>query len=157
MVARYRHTNLVARDCRRLVDFYKRVFGCRQAGPERRLSGPALARGTGVREASLVGVHLRLPGLPEDGPTLEIFQYSPGLSKASPAANREGYGHLAFEVDSVAEWARKVVEHGGSMIGEVSSIAVKGAGAVTFVYLADPEGNIIELQSWTEDELQEDV
>jgi hypothetical protein len=28
---------------------------------------------------------------------------------------------------------------------------IPGAGRVTFVYLTDPEGNIIELQHWAEE------
>jgi hypothetical protein len=27
-------------------------------------------------------------------------------------------------------------------------VPVAGAGIVTFVYMTDPEGNVIELQSW---------
>lgn len=157
MAAKFKHTNLVALDCERLTAFYEQVFGCKRVGPERRLSGPALAQGTGVHESSLVGFHLRLPGQPEGGPTLEIFQYTSSLSKACPAANREGYGHIAFEVDSVEQWTQRVLDHGGSMIGEISSILVQGAGTVTFVYLTDPEFNIIELQSWTMSESKEEV
>jgi len=41
-----------------------------------------------------------------------------------------------------------VLRHGGSKVGEIASSAVEGVGLLTFVYLADPEGNIIELQAW---------
>ena len=34
-------------------------------------------------------------------------------------------------------------------VGQVVSLAVPGAGPVTFAYVTDPEGNIIELQCWS--------
>jgi len=37
--AKYVHTNLIARDWKRLVRFYCEVFGCEPAGPERDMSG----------------------------------------------------------------------------------------------------------------------
>jgi hypothetical protein len=30
---------------------------------------------TGLKGSSIVGVHLRLPGFGEHGPTLEVFEY----------------------------------------------------------------------------------
>lgn len=149
MKARYTHTNLVARDWKRLAAFYEHVFGCIPIPPERDLSGEWLSRATGVREAALRGVHLRLPGYGEGGPTLEVFQYSEALDAPTPAANRQGYGHVAFAVDDVAGVAETVVSNGGSLVGEVVTRTVPGAGTLVFTYAADPEGNIIELQRWS--------
>ncbi len=70
--AKYVHTNLIARDWRRLVRFYSEVFGCVAKGPERDLSGAWLDQVT-LRNAHLCGVHLRLPCCGDDGPTLKIF------------------------------------------------------------------------------------
>ncbi len=44
---------------------------------------------------------------------------------------------------------QKVLEAGGSQIGDVVSVAYANGVIGTFVYAADIEGNIIELQSWT--------
>jgi catechol 2,3-dioxygenase-like lactoylglutathione lyase family enzyme len=149
VMMKYKHTNIVARDWRALAGFYENALGCVRVPPERRLSGPWLEKVTGVRSASLSGAHLRLPGFGEDGPTLEIFQYSHNESKLPPAANREGFSHLAFEVDDVGQAMAEVLEKGGGRIGEVSTTRVEGVGTLTVVYVSDPEGNIIELQSWT--------
>jgi predicted enzyme related to lactoylglutathione lyase len=146
--ARYKHTNVVARDWRRLAQFYEEVFGCVRVPPERRLSGRWLERGTGVKGAKLSGVHLRLPGCGSDGPTLEIYQYSENEPKLPTAANREGFVHIAFQVDDVEDAVAKVLRHGGSKVGDTVSTQIEGVGALTFVYLADPEGNVIELQAW---------
>ena len=42
--AKYVHTNLIARDWKRLVQFYCEVFGCEPKGPERDLSDAWLER-----------------------------------------------------------------------------------------------------------------
>ena len=148
MKASYKHTSIVAADWQALATFYEDVFGCVPVPPRRDLSGAWLDRGTGVRDAHLTGVHLRLPGHGEGGPTLEIYGYSRSEPRPAVAANREGIAHIAFEVDDVVAATRLVLEHGGSLVGEVTSSEVPGVGILTFVYAADPEGNIVELQAW---------
>lgn len=148
MRAMYKHTNLVARDWHALAEFYEEVFQCVRVLPERNHFGEWLERGIGVAGAKLMGVHLRLPGYGDQGPTLEIYQYSKNATKLGPAANREGFGHIAFEVDDVEEALEEVKRHGGGAVGAVSFHEIEGVGSLSFVYAADPEGNIIELQSW---------
>lgn len=144
---RYAHTNLIAGDLRRLIDFYKTVFHCRSIGETRDLQGEWLDRLTGISGAHLVGEHLCLPGYGEDHPTLEIFSYDETLSSA-PAVNRRGLGHLAFEVDDVETVLKQVLEHGGGQIGELIRTRYPDGREAVFVYAADPEGNILEIQSW---------
>ncbi|HUX75598.1 MAG TPA: VOC family protein [Anaerolineae bacterium] len=148
--ARYVHTNLVARDWRKLTRFYERVFGCTAVPPERDLAGQWLEDGTGVPGAHIRGVHLRLPGYGTDGPTLEIFQYNHEEERPETAVNRPGFAHIAFAVDDVKAARDAVVAAGGGTVGQVVSLEVPGAGTVTFVYLTDPEGNILELQHWSQ-------
>lgn len=148
MKARYVHTNLIARDWRRLSQFYIQVFGCVPVPPERDLSGTAFDRLTSIERAHLRGMHLRLPGFGEDGPTLEVFQYEPSTLHPAAKVNQPGFGHIAFAVDDVAEALQEVLTNGGSTVGETVTLQVAGAGEVTLVYCTDPEGNILELQSW---------
>jgi predicted enzyme related to lactoylglutathione lyase len=147
--ARYVHTNLVARDWRKLARFYEQIFGCTAVPPERDLAGQWLEDGTGVPGAHIRGVHLRLPGYGADGPTLEIFQYNHEEEGPETAVNRPGFAHIAFAVDDVKAARDKVVAAGGGTVGQVVSLEIPGAGTVTFVYLTDPEGNILELQHWS--------
>ena len=143
---RYLHTNLIARDWQRLAAFYERIFGCVRVLPERHLSGESMERGSGVAGARIDGVHLRLPGHGDDGPTLEVFQYATNAEADAPVANRVGFGHIAFEVDDVAASRDAVVAAGGTLLGTVESVAIQGAGRIMWTYVRDPEGNIIELQ-----------
>lgn len=146
--ARYAHTNLVAMDWQRLVQFYAQVFGCIPVPPERDLCGEWLDEAVSIPDVHIRGMHLRLPGYGDTGPTLEIFQYSPELPHATPAANRPGFGHIAFAVDDVEAAREAVLAAGGSDVGKVIHREIPGVGHITFVYMTDPEGNILELQRW---------
>ncbi len=146
---RYVHTNLIARDWRALAGFYQTLFECVPVPPERDFAGPTLEAGTGVPGAALQGVHLRLPGYGGGGPTLEIYTYSRLADGPSPAVNRPGFGHIAFEVPSVAEARREVLRAGGTAVGEIVTLTTAAGTRVTWCYVTDPEGNIIELQAWS--------
>ena len=145
--AKYLHTNLVAHDWRRLARFYQDVFGCVPVPPERNLSGPDFERGTGIRGANAQGIHLLLPGYEPEGPTLEIFQYAAPEAGPPAAVNRPGLGHLAFQVASVADARTQFVSAGGSSVGDVIQTRISSTTVVTWCYVRDPEGNIVELQS----------
>lgn len=147
--ARFGHVNVIARDWRRLAGFYERVFGCTFVPPERDYRGPDLSAGSGVANAALRGGHLRLPGGGPDGPTLEVYQYDPSLEGLPTAANRPGFGHIAFRVPDVEAARTIVLEEGGRAVGEVVTLQTSDGRRVTWTYVADPEGNIIELQSWS--------
>ena len=146
--ARFVHTNLIALDWRRLARFYAQVFGCTPVPPKRNLSGEWLEAATGVPGAEIQGVHLRLPGYDDNGPTLEVFQYNRQKNAVETAVNRPGYGHIAFAVDDVEAAVDALLAAGGDTIGEIVSLEISGAGQITFAYVADPEGNVIELQRW---------
>jgi len=148
--ARFGHVNLIARDWRRLADWYTRVFGCELVPPERDYSGDDLAAGTGVPGAALRGVHLRLPGLGATGPTLEIYQYASMPDAPTPVANRPGFGHIAFAVPSVAAAREVVLAEGGAPLGRVVTLGTADGRFVTWAYVRDPEDNLVELQSWSD-------
>jgi predicted enzyme related to lactoylglutathione lyase len=148
MKAKFKHTNIISSDWHSLSRFYQEVFGCIPVPPVRDLSGNWLDKGTGIKDSRITGIHLHLPGYGDNGPTIEILQYSNNLVKSPAAANREGFGHIAFEVENVQDAMLEVLQNGGSKIGEVTSAEVEGSGQITFAYVTDPEGNIIELQAW---------
>jgi catechol 2,3-dioxygenase-like lactoylglutathione lyase family enzyme len=148
--AKYVHTNLVAYDYQRLAQFYEGLFGCVPVLPQRDLAGEWLDRLTGLSGARIRGLHLRLPGYGENGPTLEIFSYEPELERIAAATNRPGYGHIAFLVDDVAKARTAVLAADGSDHGELVQTKI-GDRTLTVVYVRDPENNIIELQHWSEE------
>jgi predicted enzyme related to lactoylglutathione lyase len=146
--ARYVHTNLIAADWRRLAQFYHDLFGCEIVPPERDFTGEKLEALTSMKGAHLRGAHLRLPGYGENGPTLELFNYTSLANRPASAVNRPGFGHIAFAVDDVQAAQAAVLAAGGAALGEVVTLTTATGGHVTCCYVTDPEENIIELQSW---------
>jgi len=146
---KFSHTNLIASDWRVLAQFYIDVFKCIPVGATRHLSGQSVAEGTGLTEPEIEGVHLRLPDCGRCGPTLEIFQYRDLREESQKFANSRGFTHIAFEVDDLDALCAEVVKAGGVLLGRLASQKVEGEGICTFVYVRDPERNIIELQSWS--------
>ena len=147
--AKYVHTNLIADDWRALSDFYQQLFGCVPVLPERDFRGESLEAGTGIPGAHLRGVHLRLPGYGEAGPTLEIFSYDTRPERGTTAVDRPGFGHIAFSVADVADARKAVLQGGGRAVGEIVTLEVATGAKVTWCYVTDPEGNIIERPAWT--------
>lgn len=115
--AKYVHTNLVAHDWRRLAHFYQEVLGCVPVPPERNLCGPDYELGVA------------------------------GGAAVPTAVNRPGFGHVAFSVTSVVEARDQFLRAGGSSVGDVVRTTISADEVVTWCYVRDPEGNIVELQS----------
>jgi len=147
--AKYVHVNLIAADWERLARFYEDVLGCVFVPPERNFKGKELEAGTGIPGAHLRGAHLRLPGCDDQGPILEIFTYNTLEERVKTAVNRPGFGHIAFEVDDVAKARGEVLRGGGKVVGDIVTLHIATGAKVTWCYLADPEGNVIEMQSWS--------
>jgi predicted enzyme related to lactoylglutathione lyase len=149
IAAKYVHTNLIAKDWQALANFYQQLFGCIPVPPKRDLRGEKLEAGTGLSGAHLRGIHLRLPGYGDDGPTLEIFNYNTLEFRPKTAVNRPGFGHIAFSVDDVAVAQRAVLQAGGQAVGDIVTMQIATGAKVTWCYVTDIEGNVIELQSWS--------
>jgi catechol 2,3-dioxygenase-like lactoylglutathione lyase family enzyme len=146
--AKFGHLNVTTSDWRSLAAFYQAVFGMDLVPPERDFRSPDLDRATGLTDAHLRGAHLRLPGEPEGGPTLEIFEYEDLEAQRQPAVDRPGWGHIAFRVPDVATARDAVLGGGGSSVGEIVTFTTADGRHVTWCYVADPGGNIVELQTW---------
>ncbi len=145
----FSHTNLIAKDWKKLADFYIEVFDCLPTFPERDIKGKWIDDMCAIEDVHLRGVHLQLPGF-ENGPTLEIFEYKQRGKDEKTQINDYGFGHIAFHVNDVDAVLEKLIEHGGSMYGKVVEAEVSGKGFLKAVYTKDPEGNIIEIQNWSD-------
>jgi predicted enzyme related to lactoylglutathione lyase len=146
---KYVHTNLIAKDWKKLVQFYIDVFECLPIYPERDITGEWIDKMTQITDVNIRGMHLKLPGY-DNGPTIEIFEYnkSPN-SKNQPSINNYGFGHIAFHVTNVEETIEKIIAHGGSKYGDIIEKEIQGIGILKAIYSMDPEGNIIEIQNWS--------
>ncbi len=145
---RYVHTNIIAQDAIKLIAFYTNVLHCKHIDQTRDLRGQWLDELTQLPDAHIVGEHLLLPGYADDHPTLEIFSYDSLREALPPEVNRPGLAHLAFEVDDVETTLAAIKAAGGGQVGKTVTAAYPDGMEAVFVYARDPEGNIIELQSW---------
>ncbi|MCU0439891.1 MAG: VOC family protein [Raineya sp.] len=145
---RFAHTNIISTNWKKLAEFYIKVFNCKPIFPERDLSGIWLDKATNLHHAHLKGIHLALPGYKENPPTLEIFQYTDTLDNLESSINRKGFSHIAFQVDNFEHVISSLIEHGGTLLGEVITTQIPHVGFITFVYAKDIDGNIVEIQHW---------
>ena len=146
---RYGHTNLIAKDWRALARFYQEQFGCIPVPPERDYKGADLERGNRNSRCRTARRTSAVAGARREGPTLEIFNYNILKEKPDVAVNRPGFGHIAFVVDDVPSAREAVLAAGGKPVGEVVTLTTATGAKITWVYVTDPEGNVLELQSWS--------
>jgi catechol 2,3-dioxygenase-like lactoylglutathione lyase family enzyme len=147
---RFGHVNVTSRHWRRLAAFYVEVFGCEFVPPERDLRSADLDAATGLTDAHLTGAHLRLPGHDPSGPTIEIFSYDALADHPGARVDRPGWGHLAFQVPDIAAALEAVLAGGGGRHGQIVTTPTADGRRVTWVYATDPDGNLLELQSWSD-------
>lgn len=145
---RYVHTNLIAKDWKRLSEFYINTLHCTMTYPERNLFGKWIDTLTEIDNVKIRGAHIKLPGY-ENGPTLEIFEYDPECRPTDqPKINAPGFGHIAFQADNIEVVLASILMNGGSKFGEIVQKDYPELGLLTVIYARDPEGNFIELQNW---------
>ena len=148
---KYVHTNIIAKDWKKLAQFYMEVFGCEPLYPERDLSGEWMDKLTKISGVRVKGIHLKLPGY-DNGHTLEIFSYEPASDMDVPKIiNGFGFGHIAFHVEDVESTLNKIMANGGNFYGESVEKAIPGVGILKAVYAVDPEENIVEIQHWSKE------
>ncbi|NVK34004.1 MAG: glyoxalase/bleomycin resistance/dioxygenase family protein [Rhodobacteraceae bacterium] len=137
------HISLTARDANSLSAFYKYVFGFIDRRAAKRISGKAVSRGNGLNNSNIYSIWLTLPD--DEGPFLEIMEYSETIERRLPMVNEPGYGHLAFEVRNLNETIKTVLQHGGALQGQITNFGTD-AKPHLLVYVRDSEGNILELE-----------
>ena len=151
MSSKYAHTNINTPDWKRLVQFYIKVFDSKLIPPTRHLYGEWFEKASGIKDAEVHGAHITLPGYDVNGPTLEIFTHTIKNGEQSTTFHQQGYAHIAIAVDDVDATYKKIIENGGSSDGEIVTEYYENMNkTLTMVYAKDPDGNIIEIQKWTD-------
>jgi lactoylglutathione lyase len=125
------HVGLNVADLDAQVVWYSKVFGFKTA------------RAFEVPPIGLRGIFL----VDEDGFAIELLEKQ-GSSRSFKATNvaegalNQGFGHLCYRVDDVAAMNARLLAHGAVQIMPVQESPEPG---VTMAYVADPEGNLIEI------------
>jgi len=79
---------------------------------------------------------LRAPG----GAILEIFEFSPKAPFKDAVWHMPGYTHFAMNVKGVAAWYERLKAKGESFVTDPQR-----TGNVDWVFMKDPDGNLVEL------------
>ena len=146
---RYTHTNLNARDWKKLSRFYQDAFGCRSLGKFRDNKGEWVEQLTGIKGAHCYGEHIALPGYPDEiAPTLEIFTYEPQEEIGPLPFNGFGFAHICFDVEDVDAVYDSFIKAGGTLVGKIIRYYPERNGSNILIYGKDIEGNGIEIRKW---------
>jgi catechol 2,3-dioxygenase-like lactoylglutathione lyase family enzyme len=132
------HAGLTVSSFERAVAWYNENFGFLLVSED--YLGPEETRELfplyGVKDAKVRMGFLRGPG----GSVIELFEFDP-KTKASPAIwNAPGYTHVAMNVSGVAGWVERLKAKGVKFV-----IPPHKTGNVDWVFLRDPDGNLVEL------------
>jgi catechol 2,3-dioxygenase-like lactoylglutathione lyase family enzyme len=138
----FQQVKFTSADPTSLATFYESALGCRTVLANTELDETAAAA-IGVPGFTVSITILSLPWRDDAGPTLELISFGAGMPEGSPF--RPGQGQIAFLVDDVTESVESVLSGGGSMFGEVRKWTAPSGNNVEFVFMRDPEGNVIDL------------
>jgi catechol 2,3-dioxygenase-like lactoylglutathione lyase family enzyme len=125
------HVGLNVADLDAQVQWYTKVFGFKTAHPFE------------VAPIGLRGIFL----VDEDGFAIELLEKQGSArnfkaSNVAEAALNQGFGHICYRVSDVTAMNARLIEHGAVQIMPVQPAPEPG---VTMAYVADPEGNLIEI------------
>lgn len=140
---RFDQVKILARDPEALASFYEEALGCVTVVPLQDLEDDAVARAAGVPDTEVKLTVLRLPGRGEHGPVLEL--YSVSGKRPKDWHYQPGQGQLAFEVEDLESAMGRVGGAGGKKLGDLVEWEAPSGARARFVYMQDPEGNIIDL------------
>lgn len=141
---RFDHVKVLTRDVDALARFYEEALDCEPMTQVLDLFDDSLRRGLGLAAGGVRMIWLKLPG-DASGPALELYQIEDGATEEWEYL--PGQGHLSFLVDDVEVATEKVLASGGTLLGEMTDWVTPSGNTARFVYLRDPEGNIVDLWS----------
>ena len=127
-------TKIAASDPESLATFYVEALQC---SIRRQLTalGDGARNGVGASEGEIQILVLGLPGI-EEGPDLELI---------TGTGRDPGSAMLTFYVEDVASAADRVIGAGGAFRGEITEFEAPNGATFRFVFMTDPEGNVIDL------------
>ena len=141
-ITHFDHTSFTVADIDRTVAFWRDVMGLTLDDLSPRTQ-PWLGKVVGRQGATCRIAHMT--GL---GCHMEFIAYDAGFAgdNVFGAATRPGAAHVAFYTDDLRAMAARIVEAGGTMLGEITFSAAQGHNTDCLAaYVCDPEGIIIDL------------
>lgn len=138
------HINYVVSNMDRSLEFYRDLLGM-EVTMDKEIDSPSLSRGTNLKD---VKVRIAFLKTNHDNLMLELFEYKNPLGNnigASPT-NTIPLGHIAFKVKDIKAHYDELTAKGVEFMSEPQTIA----DGVSFCYMRDPDGALIELIEFPE-------
>ena len=143
-IKRFRHIALIVKSMDSMLTFYQDVLGCVKKR-DFVIGSEEFRRGIGIPDATARCVHLTIPNSDVEIELFEFHESSDSLTQP-PRINDPGYRHFAIVVEDMDEAVtalkRKGVVFHSNPIRFEQPADIRG---FSFVYIRDPEGNIIEI------------
>ncbi|MCP4482741.1 MAG: VOC family protein [bacterium] len=141
---RLRHMAIVVDDIENIIDFYTKILGFKLRD-RYKVESEDIRKGMGLPEAKAKGAHLIIPNSDVE---LELFEFGNNISKKPEEylASHLGYRHMSILVENLKEIYDELQRKGVSFIS--APVLVRDPACFKgfkFIYMKDPEGNIIEL------------
>lgn len=151
------HIGVTVPDIEKATIFFKKAFGAKIAydnekAEDEPLAGSDVEKTLGVRKGTKVA-HMRILSF-ENSASIELFKFVDTDQRQPSISSDYGVQHFAFYVDDIEVAANRFVEAGGELLddpGELLGDVEDGTGL--FVYGRAPWGMLIELISYTPNEL----
>ncbi len=142
--SKFLHVGITVADMDRTIDFYCRYFGFelefKSTFPAEFIASvPQLYRQKEGVYSDFAFIHS------PDGIVLELFQFSDLLEAKEPVWNIPGYHHICLKVENVWEKYREMSADGVEFYFE-PGYRGDPKNEEYWVFLKDPDGNMIELQ-----------
>lgn len=138
------HINYVVSDMDQSLKFYKDLLGM-EVTMDTEIDSPSLSKGTGLKDVKVRIVFLKTK---HENLMLELFQYlNPvGENIGVKPPNTMPMGHIAFKVKDIKAHYDQLTAKGIDFMSEPQTIA----DGVSFCYMRDPDGALIELIEFPE-------
>ncbi len=137
------HIGMTVSNLEKTIDFYTKYLEFRQEGE------------IGVFPEEFIASHETLYHLPKgsyarfcflqarDGVEIELFEFHPAEGAEMPAWSRPGFHHICLKVEDIQQTYQQLREAGVSFFFAPENRALPEEH---WVFLQDPDGNLIELQ-----------
>lgn len=138
------HVGLVVTDLDRSIYFYHDILGLPFANePTPWFSGPALAAGVGVPDASLRQVSMWVG----EHSTMELIEYGnrPASSVKAVPNNYLGAAHVCFKVEDIVAKKAELESKGVVFYTDVNVVDEGPLAGWRWCYFSDPDGLTLEL------------
>jgi len=154
VIKKMNHINIVVSDLEKSVNFYTEVLGFKETR-RATLQGEWIEKIVGLKDVKAEVAYV----LAKDGDLrIELLQYVSPKGEAvsvNSVSNTIGVRHIAFQVEGIYDFAKKLKEKGVKFISDpvkVPSSTIKhDEGHKILCYFLDPDGVILELAEYAKE------